>query len=77
MKKKVGTRHFRGLVELSELKTKASETFPFPGAPTGLIRSSQNSLSESSLRSFTIPHSHSFSQQLRSMCRALGFVLKR
>lgn len=66
MKKKVETHHFRGLVELNELKTKPSKMFPSPLASTGLIMPLQNSLSQRSLWHFTIIHSftHSLVQQL-------------
>lgn len=65
LKKKVGTHHFRGLDELSELKTKASKTFPSPLASTGLIMSLPNSLFKSSLWYFKIIRSfiHSLIQQ--------------
>lgn len=53
MKKKVGTGHFRGLVELNELKTKVKKRFPLP---SNWVMSLQTSLSNSSLWYFTITH---------------------
>lgn len=52
LKKKVETGHFRGLVELNELKTKASKCSHYPS--TGFPVSLQTSLSKSSLWYFTI-----------------------
>lgn len=59
MKKKVGTGHFRGLVELNELKTKVSKTFPLPFNWVHYV------LTDQPVQEFTLVfHNHSFAHLL-------------
>lgn len=77
LKKNVGTGHFRGLVEVHELKTKASETIPPPSSWV------HNVLTEQSVQEFTLVlHNPSLIRSLIhstipcGMCRVPGLVLR-